>query len=334
MENHNSETKNFDCNQKQCTVRTTGLCLEGLKVEECPHSSLFIDDDNTIAIEEDGEITISAPAFSFYSGEDLKEEEISNITFSKTCKLIVLMGDPNCGKTSLLGSVFDQFNKGAFADYLFAGSRTLVGFERKCYLARLASGRTTSDSERTKASYFHYLHIAIRKQDLSNKIQHLLFADIAGEQFRMARDYEKEMQQLKVLRRADHLFLIADGELLIDLAQRHSAKEDVFKLLGRALQTNMISEHSTLNVLITKLDLITHRNQEDYISSFFIEPLIKRFPKINKVIKVAARPKYGNIQPGTGLDEFLRVVVSEKKLGSEYAANFNITREFQKFKYR
>jgi hypothetical protein len=73
----------------------------------------------------------------------------SEITVAHLTRVIVVAGEADSGKTTLLASLIDRFQRGPFSDYRFAGCKTLMGFEQRCHLARLKSGGTIPDTDRT-----------------------------------------------------------------------------------------------------------------------------------------------------------------------------------------
>ncbi len=72
------------------------------------------------------------------------------ITRAALTRVIVLAGSEASGKTTLLVSLYERFQEGAFTEYLFAGSRTLLGLEMRCHRARIQSGASKPDTERTR----------------------------------------------------------------------------------------------------------------------------------------------------------------------------------------
>lgn len=251
---------------------------------------------------------------SLYSGQEMSGAELAAVTFAHPTNLILIMGEPNSGKTTLLAALFDVFQKGPFSRHLFAGSRTQIGFEIRCHTARMASGRVQPDTERTTNDEFSYLHLALRKSDLVHPAQHLLFTDVSGERFRQARDYQEEMQRLTILKHADHIFYVVNGDHLSDLAKRQSAKANVIKLLNRAQQANMVAPGSKIILLINKWDVVVHRGMETKVATFFEQPMLDLFPAIlQRIDKVVARAKYATVLPAHfGLDAFLSVCVTRQ----------------------
>jgi len=82
-------------------------------------------------------------------GQALTTSEASQISSAKRSQLIVIAGEVKSGKTTLLTSLFHCFQKGPFSGYMFAGSKTLVGFDLRCFYARTACEKDRMDTART-----------------------------------------------------------------------------------------------------------------------------------------------------------------------------------------
>jgi len=312
----NEEYKHNSCKQSECPLKESGLCLEGLSVEECPHAFFEIDyeEDENINSEPSAE---AENITTLFSSEEMLINEISTITYESQTRLIILIGEPDSGKTTLLASIHDGFQKGPIGEYLFAGSKTLVGFERRCHHARMASGRLYPETERTKSSDFSFLHLVLRPKETNTPKISLLFADVSGERFRLAKDYHEEMLRLDVLKRADELFYIANGDHLSNSALRFAAKENIIKFIERARQTGMISQKIGLRILISKWDIVVQRSSEQQMRDFFITPIENRFSGIVKSIEpVAVRANTAStLGPRFGLSSFLQACAKQNNHG-------------------
>jgi hypothetical protein len=103
----------------------------------------------------------------------------NEITTRAPTNVILFAGTAESGKTTLLATLYLLFQKGPFASFSFAGSRTLVGFEQRVHNARLASNLSKPRTERSKVS--ELLHLRVRKEDRSIPAQELLLCDLWGE---------------------------------------------------------------------------------------------------------------------------------------------------------
>lgn len=338
MEKQTPELK-YTCNEENCTFKTEGLCLEGVAVQDCSHAYVLDDqpDENITDLIHEDEIAMDL--YRFFSGYELIGRQADSIIFRNPTHLILLAGEPNCGKTTLIASLYDQFQKGSFQGYGFAGTRTIKAFEIRCHNLRVSSGSTKASMQRTETTEIKYLHLAVRKVDLSEPIQHLLFADISGELFQLARDSDEEIKSLEFFPFVDHIFFMVDGDLLSSSDTRAVARQNIFNLIGRAKQSNLLEGHISVNMIISKWDLVAKREASAFVESFFIKQLENKFPGLIKTyIKLAAQPESDNVSVGVGLDTFF-IGCLEKKANDikpgeiSFEKSQNIS-EFQKFKYR
>jgi len=252
------------CKLSECTVATTDKCIEGLELSVCPNhlgaeaeaESKYIE-KNSEAESVQAEKHDETEMVNLPDGLDLTPATASRITRARLTHVVVIAGDQDAGKTTLLASLYDRFQEGSFGGFLFAGCDTLPGLERRCFPSRLLSERVHPDTIRTpRGDGQSLLHLRLRKQDLSRATQDLLLSDISGEFFRDACDSTDGCQQLKILRRADHLALCLDGEKLASSGLRHEAIQTSKLLLQSALDAEMIGRRTFVDVLITKRDLL------------------------------------------------------------------------------
>ena len=206
-------------------------------------------------------------------------------------------------------------HKGPFAGYYFAGSRTLPGFERRCHLARMSSGLTKPDTERTKFSDSqHLLHL--RLAQLSPLRHHnILFSDIYGEAFRRAADSADECRKFTILKRADHVAVLIDGEKAVNRQDRQGAFASVDALLGQCLDTGMLGSTSSVQAVITKWDVVAASAPSN---ATFVDSKLKwlaarhgaRLRQLSS-FKLAIRPPGGGkIKAGHGMSELLQLWIN------------------------
>lgn len=190
-------------------------------------------------------------------GGPLTAEDADEIVRESGGELVVLAGLEGTGKTTLLASVYEKFLTGEFAGCSFWKSRTLRAFEDRCHRARVIGGGTRPTTPRTEQSEgVQFLHLGVRASWRNPQGVTLLFADMAGEYFRRARDSAEECRRLTILRRTDHLVLLVDGQLLSDVRQRHVALRDAKLLLRRFVESEMVGKLTAIQVVVSKWDLV------------------------------------------------------------------------------
>ena len=330
------------CNKDTCKYSTDGICVNGIEnVEDCENFTIAQKTNiPKSALEEEGkgerqenpleELSATKPEddsnkpksqdISFHHGKflDLISSEI--ITAENPTQIIVLAGGSDSGKTTLLASLYEMFQMGPFQGFLFSGSKTLPGFEKRCHLARIVSERSKADTERTKTiDRVELLHLRVLKESSGQDDPiELLFTDLSGERFEMVKNSTEECLKLTILSRADHFVLFIDGALLIDLEQRQRAFMDGRSLLRSGLDANMLGKHTLVEIIFSKWDLIEPENKETEHSAFIIqiEELIKSefADSFNNLsfFKVAARPNSTDGYPfGYNLDKVFPLWVNQ-----------------------
>ncbi len=169
---------------------------------------------------------------------------------------MVVAGAAECGKTSLVAGIYGLFHQGPFGGFLFAGSQTLPGFERRCHLARLSSGNITPDTERTKfTDDQHLLHIRLSNGQPGDYYD-LLLSDIRGEAFRRASDSADDCRKMTILKRADFITVLIDGGRTVDKKERQAAFSSADALIGQCVDTGMLGKTSIVQAVLTKWDLV------------------------------------------------------------------------------
>ncbi|WP_316801594.1 TRAFAC clade GTPase domain-containing protein [Pedobacter frigidisoli] len=323
------------CSQTGCSFNTNGLCMEN-NGDDCQYLTPVIKEE--IVTESETTIQDDYDLFQLSSNKEIDEKNISLITNKFPCNLIVLIGEPECGKSTLYAALFDKFNKGGCAGYYFSGTGTSIAFERRCHHARVISQNNTPKTERTYSREFAYLHLSVRKASLDSSSKHLLFADVNGEKYQAARNDDDEMQSLTVLKNADHIFFIADGELLMDITKRQAIKSDIIKLIGRAIQNEMTVKEKGINLLITKWDKVDEQHKGEEVTKFLDEAIEIKFPGlIRKTIHIASRSQNANFVAGSGIEDFFELCLSTPQIENydykDIIEDLPKMRTFQKFKY-
>ena len=248
----------------------------------------------------------------FREGDYLPADEAGKVVRAAPTSVVVVAGVAGSGKTTLVAGLYGLFHKGPFAGYVFAGSRTLPGFERRCHLARLASGLQSPDTERTKHSDGqHLLHL--RLAELSPLRQYdILFSDIYGEAFRRAADSAEECRKFAILKRADHVAVLIDGKKAVSRQDRQGAFSSVDALLGQCLDSGMLGRTSCVQAVVTKWDLVAPAAASN---AAFVDSKLRwlaerhgaRLGQLSNY-KVAIRPPGGGaIKAGHGMEGLLRL---------------------------
>lgn len=328
---NNTEARSGHCLQDGCTYLTGGSCLEGFSTEEigkCPHFSLVIERPFPEA-EKATTITTPQPSslrdletaekLSLYSGQALTLVEANALAAQHKVDVIVLAGPADSGKTTFCNSLYQQFLNGSFAGYLFAGSKTLLGFEQRCHLSRIDSMRLKSDTERTKTTAEDLLlHLSVQDTKFRHPPLHFLLSDLSGELFDAARQSNEAFLQIPLMRSAARLVILFDGEKLADLDRRLSAKQEVLTLLRTVVETGVLWPGASVDILFTKQDLVLRANSKGVAQAFQdrIESEISggygsSFDELT-FHRIASRSEIAAIPDAFGLDHVFRKWVERK----------------------
>jgi len=312
------------CKQLGCEIRNDGKCLEGLEPDECPHFYWSEDGDSeeTIEIEKSSVVNKVSSKINVFPGSELSLAEITSITHRYPCDLVIILGDLDCGKTTLLATIFDLFQIGHLKKYLFAGSLTQKGFEIRSHLSRMLSGGTKPDTERTKTLEFRILHIAIKSIE-DSIIKHFLLSDISGETIQLARSSGPAMKdQLGMVKLANHIIYIIDGEKLSG-PKKAATIMDAELFIQSAIDNKIFTKDTILNILISKWDLLEKVETFNLEESIIKKINIRFQEKLNGINfkKIASRPNeenVSNIDLGFGVEDlindFMKVPTTQKKI--------------------
>jgi Double-GTPase 2 len=315
------------CGQEQCNVRETGSCLEGIALEDCPHYQLASEaeeadgrgiEDNEGAAEAN-EIDLTGTLVrELPHGDALTLTEAGVVSGAGPSRLIVLAGDRDCGKTTLITSLYESFLTGEFCDSRFAGSMTLPGFEQRAFLARLDSGVEIADTPRTSAAAsLLVLHLCLVTADPDSRRLHMLLGDLSGERYRLSRESQADARELRFLRYTDRLCLLIDGEKIASPRERIGAIDEAQGTLRSLLEAGVLGDKSRIDVVCSKWDLL----QDDDRAAEFVEGGFADVREAfeNEVLelhfgRIAARPAQvtKDIPHGFGLDALLRRWISPK----------------------
>lgn len=296
--------------------------MEGLEsLKSCPNYRFdteadLLDDTSLPDTKDEADAELSC-RIDLPAGDNLNISTCEVVMNRSHGRVVFVAGLAESGKTTLLAELYEKFQRGPFSGYLFAGSSTLIGFEYRCFLSRTCSGEDSPETERTKIGD-QILHFTVaREKDISHRVE-MLFTDLAGELFRQAKNSVQACQELHLLKRADHVALLINGDRLPDATKRHSAFGDCEHLLGRMLDAEMITKSTFVDIVITKYDK-WHKCESVPAFMQFMKSkkksLTKKFSnRVNKlrVLHVAARPDSDSeIEHGLNLDSLFNTWVEE-----------------------
>lgn len=235
---------------------------------------------------------------------------------------MLLVGAVDSGKTTLLASLHESFQRNSFANYLAAGSDTLIGFEERCFDSRAASDAPEPKTLRTTFEEgVLFYHLKVRHESLKASFRHLLIADMSGEYYDRGMDSAQEMKELEIITRADHFVHLVDGGALASKDSRNHARANALLLMRRCFEQNMLKPMVRVDVLLTKWDLVLSRLSESGATALLKEYrqlFVKAWgPHVGRLnlVPIAARPHYKSTLPvAYGLEELLQRWLEEPAL--------------------
>ncbi|MEQ1871230.1 MAG: hypothetical protein ABL961_14540 [Vicinamibacterales bacterium] len=227
-------------------------------------------------------------------------------------RVVVLAGRHESGKTTIITSLFESFLDAPFGGFLFAGSRTLVGFERRCHHARPVSGRDSAHTPHTQVDATEFLHLKLSPSgDVAGAANNLLLSDISGERFRALRDSSEAVKEMALLKRADHLCMVLDCERLANPALRQSVRFDARMLLRSIIEAQVLARECKIDVVFAKWDLVlAHADRAD-VEAFAADTEATMRTTIGqafecRVFRIAARPTTETVPFAFGLPTLLQ----------------------------
>jgi hypothetical protein len=213
------------CKLADCTIAADGRCLEARK-ENCPNLIATDSSDDaasTFSAQPEEQGSGAYPATEdLYSGLPLEIQEAREFSSRGRAVVVALAGMTECGKTSLIARLHQQFQGGPVGGFDFAGSRTLFRFEEMNWRATVESGAGLPTMEKSSRQYDNsLLHFTVRRQTGDAAPVDLLLNDISGETYPEAIISESVCEGLLCLSRADHLAVLVDGAAIADRSRRH-----------------------------------------------------------------------------------------------------------------
>jgi hypothetical protein len=176
--------------------------------------------------------------------------------------IILVAGNQESGKTTLLLQLWAQFLRGPFAGYRFAGSETLDAFDDRHYPCRVDSGNPYPFTEHTTDTDTRFLHLRVADKD--GERQALLMTDLWGELFKDIAMGAKVADRVPVAPKADKTIVIIDGEEIAGETKREAAMRNAKTLIGAFAAEGGLRLDAPLMVLLSKSDALDSKHMAWY----------------------------------------------------------------------
>lgn len=299
------------CSNAECNFEVDGRCLEGLALDECPHVSV-LDIETIEEVEETGVRREGVETLPLSLGEALTRGEASSLQRQRASCAIGIVAPNEAGKTSLIASVYDLLQGGAMGGIGFAGSSTLIGFEKVCHNARTSSRREMPHMERTSAGAdATFFHLDLLPTD--GELVSLFIADRSGEDYLAVADDLGRSASLFELRRADTLTVLVNGEHLVSSAHRHETKAITSQIVDALVEAGAVRRGCRLALVLTKQDVVLSSQNVERVAGDFgeivagiVEDHGSYFGEIERFVIAASPRDLSDIQRGHGMDTLLR----------------------------
>jgi hypothetical protein len=294
----------------RCTVAgcnaPTERCIEDLSADECPNFVVGPETDDASmetgqAVEQERSVIVGRGGGALSVAE--ADACMLSAPVDRRLGVISLVGVPNCGKTTLLSSLYEIARRNVVSQVGFAGSETIRGFEERCHLSRLASESELPDTPRT-GHELRLLHMSLVARQLGERVE-LFMADRRGEHFEDVLDRPDLSETLPEVRRGDGVAFLLDGGHLVDANRRELA---IAKILRLAMAINgQLRESAAVQLVVTKVDKIRNHADEATVRSRIDALSVRMSSMFGSAIRytlhyVAARDLEDN---GNGLSQLL-----------------------------
>lgn len=318
------DISNLICNQAGCPLGSTGECLEGFDdPHRCPHAKPGVVQPkvSTEEVAEDGEVgpaEVMEDWLQLPGGYELTIGEAGEVTSRSEACVVMFAGEPDAGKTTLIATIYELLSNDVIDDFRFAGSETILAFERACFPSRIASGNVKPDTMRTRHPRPRFYHLCLRPVAAEGQRKHLLLGDVSGETFRRASDDLAEAKKLHILRRVDAFVLILDGDKLRNRKERQDALERATLILRSLMDAGVLLRHTMIQVVISKFDCFDpdDENVSEFLTHLRNEFTTKFASSFDRLVihEIAARPDTERLGFGHGVREIMSPWLQEADL--------------------
>lgn len=271
MTDQDTLQERVNCQNPDCTVADTGICLEGHEryTTDCPFFRR-VSTDSASTIQSDGAVPqsesegpVNGGHRLFWSGLELGANEVELIMTARYGHLIGLVGPTGVGKTCYLSSLYLKAASPTepLSTLRFAGSFSLQGFEERARGARSWTGGQLPQSlaERTLRQDPRQpglMHIQLAQIEPPGFQYDLLLTDVPGEWFEKLVDDASSADRLAFLERADGILLFLDAEHLLEPAKRNDEVHRAELLTLRLVETLHVPPSTPLVIVVAKTDAV------------------------------------------------------------------------------
>jgi hypothetical protein len=275
----------------------------------------YIQDASSSAAAISGEAPLSEPVRHprFALGQALTPEAASELMGSSYCNLIGILGIPDAGKTAVIVSLYLLLARGRLDGFEFADSATLMALDEISRGARRWNDGNTPDqltthTELTDERMAGFLHLALR-QTSTGALFNVLLPDLPGEWSSSLVDSQRT-DRLNFLRRADALWIVADGDQLTNPSSRQWAIHRTKLLLQRV--ASFVSSCPPVFLVVSRRDKAELSEATE--AALQEEAKLRGIKLVIHPVASFAVP--GDVAPGFGIPELVALTVSDRATSS------------------
>lgn len=285
------------CPQPTCKAHADGKCIEGLDLVKCPHW-------NSRATLPPPEPTSGKleSLLDWPDGKGIPPEKRGTLSRARQTQTILIAGEPFTGKTTLIGALYLAFHRGRIGSFRFAGSETLLGFEERCFRARLSSGGLAADTAHTPIEQSTVLHLAIDDTQRRTR-RDLVLADISGEVLKELYESPASARMMPMARECERVSILLDFPRLADKRQRHVLVARSCQLARTLSEKGVVCTARPLLVVVTKCDTLPESDSA-WVGVRDQAQKVTAAAASARIIYTAARKGPG-LASGAGFDELL-----------------------------
>lgn len=325
-------------------VKVDSNILSGLEDYAATDVDSMISDDIEVSDSESlKEDELQSGFLPLPSGRALSLQETYDVMASENTSVIVLVGPSECGKTTIESTIYQLFQREKLTNHLFAGSKTIQGYEDRSFYTRINSKQEVATTPRTSRGVQEiFLHLRLLNENKEQRANYL-FADLSGEEIQAhIANVGSLTKQMPFLKFADSLTVILDGERLANKHRRNGVIEEASTMIRTIFDAGLYSMSTKVQLVISKYDIIK-ASDDPNINRFIeerikeLQSLIARYIKNVTVHEVAAMPHNSSFAVGFGLESLLSAWDYEPRylhINSRYEINDPIHSEFNKLFYK
>lgn len=180
--------------------------------------------------------------------------QVNEIAAEMGATIVLVAGNQEAGKTTLLVALYDQFLFGQFGGMSFVESKTLDAFDGRQFGSRVESGNDRPKMERTEEREMRFLHLRLAAADGTQKV--LLPTDVWGEVFEELANGTDVVANIPIATRIDKTVILIDGEEVASPTARQTAEKQATLMMGALLDNGGLEHSAPLLIALSKADAV------------------------------------------------------------------------------